>query len=165
MARYVFFSFHYQRDIVRVNQIRNLPEIVDKAAAGFKDASLWEDAKKKSDDAIKNLIDDGLKGTTVSVVCIGYQTAGRKFINYEIQKSIDRGNGILGVKIHHLKNFAGESDPDYQIAGEVENRPETAYNSPTRPATRSQAFPAAYKAAQALLAALSRPRRLRRQGA
>jgi MTH538 TIR-like domain (DUF1863) len=112
MARYVFFSFHYQRDIVRVNQIRNLPEIVDKAAAGFKDASLWEDAKKKSDDAIKNLIDDGLKGTTVSVVCIGYQTAGRKFINYEIQKSIDRGNGILGVKIHHLKNFAGESDPE-----------------------------------------------------
>lgn len=112
MARYVFFSFHYQRDIVRVNQIRNLPEIVDQAAAGFKDASLWEDAKKKSDDAIKKLIDDGLKGTTVSVVSIGYQTAGRKFINYEIQKSIDRGNGILGVKIHHLKNFAGESDPE-----------------------------------------------------
>jgi hypothetical protein len=111
MARHVFFSFHYQRDIVRVNQIRNLPEIVDEAAAGFKDSSLWEEAKRKSDDAVKKLIDVGLIGTTVTVVCIGNKTAGRKFINYEIQKSIDRGNGILGVQIHHLKNFAGETDP------------------------------------------------------
>jgi Thoeris protein ThsB, TIR-like domain len=110
MARSVFFSFHYQNDIVRVNQIRNLPEIVDKAAAGFKDSSLWEEAKKKSDDAVKALIDNGLHGTSVTVVCIGGHTAGRKFINYEIQKSIDRGNGIVGVQIHHLKNFAGETD-------------------------------------------------------
>jgi hypothetical protein len=110
MARSVFFSFHYQRDIVRVNQIRNLPEIVDKAAAGFKDSSLWEEAKKKSDEAVKKLIDDALIGTSVTLVCIGNKTSGRKFINYEIQKSIDRGNGILGVQIHHLKNFAGETD-------------------------------------------------------
>ena len=93
-----------------MNQIRNLPEIVDASAAGFKDSSLWEEAKKKSDDAVKKLIDDGLIGTTVTLVCIGNTTAGRKFINYEIQKSIDRGNGILGVQIHHLKNFAGEVD-------------------------------------------------------
>ncbi len=112
MSRNVFFSFHYQRDIVRVNQIRNLPEIVDKAAAGFKDSSLWEEAKKKSDDAVKKLIDDGLKGTSVTVVCIGYKTAGRKFINYEIEKSIERGNGVLGVKINHLKNFDGSTDPE-----------------------------------------------------
>ena len=112
MARHVFFSFHYQRDIVRVNQIRNLPEIVDQAAAGFKDASLWEEAKKKSDDAIKRMIDDGLKGTTVTAVCIGYKSAGRRFINYEIQKSIDRGNGVVGIRINHLKNFAGEVDPE-----------------------------------------------------
>jgi hypothetical protein len=110
MARSVFFSFHYQRDIVRVNQIRNLPEIVDKSAAGFKDSSLWEEAKSKSDDAVKKLIDSGLIGTTVTLVCIGNKTAGRKFINYEIEQSIERGNGILGVQIHHLKNFAGEVD-------------------------------------------------------
>lgn len=112
MARSVFFSFHYQRDIVRVNQIRNLPEVVDASAAGFKDSSLWEEAKKKSDDAVKALIDKGLVGTSVTVVCIGAKTAGRKFINYEIQQSIDRGNGILGVRIHHLKNFAGETDAE-----------------------------------------------------
>src|ERR1700687_3556392 len=84
MTRHVFFSFHYQRDIVRVNQIRILPEVIDEAAAGFKDSSLWEEAKKKGDDAVKKLIDDGLRGTSVTVVCIGNKTAGRKFINYEI---------------------------------------------------------------------------------
>jgi hypothetical protein len=110
MARNVFFSFHYQRDIFRVNQIRNLPEVVDASAAGFKDSSLWEEARKKSDDAVKKLIDSGLMGTSVTVVCIGNKTAGRKFINYEIQKSIDRGNGILGVQIHHLKNIDGAVD-------------------------------------------------------
>jgi hypothetical protein len=111
MARSVFFSFHYQRDIVRVNQIRNLPQIIDRAAAGFTDSSLWEEAKSKSDESVKKLIDEGLHGTSVTVVCIGSQTAGRKFINYEIQKSIDRGNGILGVQIHHLKKFNEPIDP------------------------------------------------------
>lgn len=107
MARHVFFSFHYQQDIFRVNQIRNLPEIIDEAAAGFKDKSLWEESKKKGDVAIKKLIDDGLLGTSVTVVCIGSATAGRKYINYEIEQSIARGNGILGLQIHHLKSVDG----------------------------------------------------------
>lgn len=107
MARHVFFSFHYQQDIFRVNQIRNLPEIVEELAAGFRDKSLWEESKKKGDAAIKKLIDDGLKGTSVTVVCIGSATAGRKYINYEIEQSIARGNAIIGVQIHHLKSVDG----------------------------------------------------------
>ena len=85
MARRVFFSFHYQRDIWRVNQIRNLDQIVGTAAAGFTDASLWEEAKKKGDAVIKKMIDDALYNTSVTIVCIGSQTAGRKYINYEIE--------------------------------------------------------------------------------
>ena len=107
MARHVFFSFHYQADIFRVNQIRNLPEIVDESAAGFKDKSLWEESKSKGDAAVKKLIDAGLSGTSVTVVCIGSATAGRKYINYEIEQSIARGNGVLGLQIHHLKSIDG----------------------------------------------------------
>jgi hypothetical protein len=77
MARHVFFSFHYQQDIFRVNQIRNLPEIIEESAAGFKDKSLWEESKQKGDAAIKKLIDAGLTGTSVTVVCIGSATAGQ----------------------------------------------------------------------------------------
>ncbi len=110
MARRVFFSFHYQRDIFRVNQIRKIPQITGCAAAGFVDSSIWEEAKRKSDAAVQQLIDTNLAGSSITVVCIGEKTAGRKFINYEIQKSIDRGNGIVGVKIHHLKGIDGKTD-------------------------------------------------------
>lgn len=111
MARRVFFSFHYQRDIWRINQIRNLPNVAGCAAAGFIDASLWEESKRQGDAAIKRMIDDGLSGTSVTIVFIGSQTAGRKFIDYEIEKSITRGNAVIGIQIHHLKDRHGNPDP------------------------------------------------------
>jgi sugar-specific transcriptional regulator TrmB len=111
MARRTFFSFHYQRDIWRINQIRNIPNITGCSAAGFQDASLWEEAKKKGDAAIKKLIDDGLENTSVTVVCIGAKTAGRKYINYEIEQSIKRGNGIVGIQINEIKDSNGNTDP------------------------------------------------------
>lgn len=110
MARRVFFSFHYQRDIFRINQIRNIPEVTGCAAAGFQDASLWEEAKRKGDKEIKNMIDKGLENTSVTVVFIGNQTANRKYVNYEIEQSIARGNGIVGIQIHHLKDQKQEVD-------------------------------------------------------
>ena len=50
MARRVFFSFHYQRDIWRVNQIRNIGEIVGTAAVGFHDASLSAHHRSQEED-------------------------------------------------------------------------------------------------------------------
>jgi hypothetical protein len=110
MARRVFFSFHYQRDIWRINQIRSIPNIIGSAAAGFQDASMWEEAKKKNDSAVKAMIDSALDDTSVTVVFIGNQTANRKFINYEIERSIARGNGIVGMQIHHLEDHNGGVD-------------------------------------------------------
>jgi len=127
MARRVFFSFHYQRDVWRVNQIRNIPNIIGSAAAGFQDASLWEEAKKKGDDAIKRLINSGLDNTTVTVVCIGNKTAGRKYINYEIEQSLKRGNGLVGIQIHHLKDKDGNTDSPGDIPPQIEKAGYKAY--------------------------------------
>lgn len=74
MARRVFFSFHYQRDVWRANVVRKSGEFIGTAAAGFQDASLWEEAKRKGDAAIKKLIDDNLDGTTVTCVLIGAES-------------------------------------------------------------------------------------------
>ena len=109
MARRTFFSFNYSKDIWRVNQIRNMPNVIGTSAAGFQDASLWEEAKEKGDAEIKKMIDNALYNTSVTVVCITYGTASRKYINYEIDESLDRGNGLLGIKIHHLKNQKKET--------------------------------------------------------
>ena len=110
MARRVFFSFDY-RYVWKVNQIRNMPNVIGTAAAGFQDASLWEEAKKKSDKAIKAMIDEGLKNTTVTVVCVTYGTSTRKYINYEIDQSLAKGNGLVAVQIHHLKDKNGTGKP------------------------------------------------------
>lgn len=108
--RHVFFSFHYQRDIWRANVVRNSGAVIGEAAAGFRDASLWEEAKKNGDAAIKKMIDDALEGTTVTAVLIGAETANRKYVDYEIEKSIACGNGLLGLRIHNIKDRTGYVD-------------------------------------------------------
>ena len=110
MARRVFFSFHYQRDLWRVNVVRNSGAIEGIAAAGFHDASLWEETTRKGDIAVKQLIDSGLEGTTVTVVLIGAETANRKYVSYEVEQSVARGNGILGIRINNIKDKDGRTD-------------------------------------------------------
>jgi hypothetical protein len=110
MARKVFFSFHYQRDIWRACIVRNSGVVEGQAAAGFSDASIWEEAKKKGDATIKKMIDDALVGTSVTAVLIGAQTANRKFVNYEIEKSIERGNGVLGIYVCNIKDQNENTD-------------------------------------------------------
>lgn len=127
MARRTFFSFNYTKDIWRVNQIRNIPNITGTAAAGFQDASLWEEAKKKGDKEIKKLIDAGLKNTSVTVVFITYGTSTRKYINYEIDQSLARGNGLLGVQIHDLKDQKGNTASPGAIPAQIEANGFKAY--------------------------------------
>jgi len=110
MARKVFFSFHYGRDVWRVNVVRNSGVVEGVSAAGFHDASVWEETKKKGDEAIKKLIDSGLDGTSVTVVLIGAETANRSYVSYEIEKSVARGNGILGIRINNVKDKDGKTE-------------------------------------------------------
>ena len=110
MARRTFFSFHYQRDIWRANVVRNSWVTQDRVAAGFFDASLWEEAQTKGAAAIKALIDKGLENTSVTVVLIGQETSKRMYVKYEIEQSIARGNGLLGIQIHKIANSKGEMD-------------------------------------------------------
>ena len=108
MARTAFFSFHYQNDIQRVNVVRNSHVVIGQAAAGFKDASLWEESKKKGKAVIESLIDSALVGTSVTIVLIGSETSKRQYVNYEIQQSIVRGNGILGIHINNIPDWQGQ---------------------------------------------------------
>lgn len=80
MARRVFFSFDYGF-VWKVNQIRNIPEVIGSAAAGFQDASLWEEAKKKTQRGIQAMIDQALLNTSVTLVCVTWGAARRDWIN------------------------------------------------------------------------------------
>lgn len=104
MARKSFFSFHYKDDSWRAGIVRNSWVTQDREAAGFFDSAEWEKVKKKNDTDIETWIDDQLKGTSVTIVLIGENTAGRKWINYEITSSYKKRNGLLGIFVHNLKD-------------------------------------------------------------
>lgn len=108
MARKVFFSFHYERDAWRAAQVRN--SNITQSIKGYVDKAEWEEIKRKGDKAIKDWIEGQMKGTSVTVVLIGKETADRKWVQHEIEKSIEKGNGLLGIYIHRLKNINGEKD-------------------------------------------------------
>lgn len=109
MARRVFFSFHYEGDILRIGQIRNsgLTKLGIEQA-GFIDNAEWESIKLRGKDAIQNWIDEQLNGTSVTVVLIGSDTADREWVEYEIKESYKRGNGLLGIFIHNVKDLNGK---------------------------------------------------------
>jgi hypothetical protein len=102
MARRVYFAFHYD-DIWKVNQIRNSHIVDGCTAAGFMDGSLWEEVKRRGKTAIQRAILRGLENTSVTCVLIGTDTWKRKYVRYEIEQSLERGNGLLGVHIHKYK--------------------------------------------------------------
>lgn len=112
MARRVFFSFHFDNDILRVGQIRNSGVVFGPGdtQSGFIDSASWEDVKRQGDAAIRRWIDNELNGTSVTVVLIGSETANRPWINYEIIESAKRGNGLLGIYIHNVKDLNGRTD-------------------------------------------------------
>lgn len=110
MARRVFFSFHYQNDIWRVNQVRNSGEFGDVTGTDtFYDNSLWEEAKKKGDAELKKLIAGGMNNSSVTTVLAASETWGRKWVRYELVKSFERGNGLITLWIDQAKDSAGKT--------------------------------------------------------
>lgn len=105
MARKTFFSFHYLPDSWRVAQVRNMGVIEGSPAASDND---WETVKKGGDAAIQKWIDEQLSGRTCAIVLIGENTAGRRWIDYEIAKAWNDKKGVLGIYIHNLKDSNGE---------------------------------------------------------
>jgi hypothetical protein len=111
MARRVFFSFHYERDVQRASIVRNHWITKDGAEdAGYVDKASWEKIEKQGDQAVRNWIEAQLKGTSVTAVLIGPETATRKWVLYELQKSFERQNGLLGVYLHNIKDWNGQID-------------------------------------------------------
>ena len=108
MARQVFFSFKY-KDVSRAMIVRNSWVTQGKQAAGFIDAADFEEVKRKGDKAIQNWIDKQLEGTSVTVVLVGEKTCSSRWVKYEIEKSIERGNGLLGIDVSKIKDLQGNT--------------------------------------------------------
>ena len=105
MAPRVYFCFHYEDvETFRANVVRNHDLTKETGQAGFFDASIWEDAELHGADAVKSLINRSLENTSVTCALIGSETWKRRWVRYEILKSYDRGNKLLGVHINGVKD-------------------------------------------------------------
>ncbi len=113
--RNTFFSFHYA-DIMRVNVVRKSGEFKteDKSSGrnieGFYDYSLWESKKRTSEESLKTMIRDGVDRTSAVCVLIGTETFKRRWVRYEIARSVTDGRGLLSIHINSIKHH----EPPYQ---------------------------------------------------
>lgn len=99
--RQVFYSFHYDNDVFRVQQIRNIGALEDNKPVS---ANEWENIKRGGEALIKKWIDDNLRYKSCVVVLVGEETANRKWVRYEIKKAWELRKGLVGVYIHNLKD-------------------------------------------------------------
>jgi hypothetical protein len=104
MARKVFFSFHYDPDKWRASQVRNMGALEGNVPCSDND---WESVKKGGEAGIQRWIAGQLSGRSCAVVLVGADTASRKWVIYEIQESWNANKGVVGVRIHNLKDQQG----------------------------------------------------------
>lgn len=104
MARKVFFSFKYD-DVQRAMNVRNSNVISGALKSGFIDKADFEKVEKQGDKAIQKWIDEQLTGTSVTVVLVGANTNKSKWVKYEIEQSIARGNGLLTIDISKIADL------------------------------------------------------------
>ncbi|CAM1363464.1 Molecular chaperone Tir [Tenacibaculum soleae] len=99
--RKVFYSFHYNNDVFRVQQIRNMGVIEGNSPVT---PNQWETIKQTGKKAVENWITENLKNKSCVVVLIGSETSQRKWVLHEIEQAWNAGKPMLGIYIHNLKD-------------------------------------------------------------
>jgi antiphage defense system Thoeris ThsB-like protein len=102
--RKVFFSFHFD-DIMRVNNVRNAWKIThaDSAAnRSFYDSSLWETRKVTKPEVIQQIIRGGVLHTSAVCILAGSNTWSRRWVRYEIARTVIDGRGLLTVHLNSI---------------------------------------------------------------
>lgn len=118
-VRRVFFSFHYERDVRRIQQVRNSWVVRDKGSSPpFYDKAEFEEAKRRVG-GIQAWIDDQMSGCSVLAILYGSQTSEREWVRYEISKGIERKMGIIAIDIHNVKDPV--TGTDYQGRNPLEH--------------------------------------------
>lgn len=104
MAKSVFFSFQYEPDNWRVQQVINMGAVTGGAAFTAQD---WESVRRQTDVAIENWIHQQMLYTRAVIVLVSATTAGSRWVKHEIAKAWDDSRPLLGVRIHGLHDRDG----------------------------------------------------------
>lgn len=102
MAKSVFYSFHYEHDVARVQLVENINALEGQPILN---AQEWETVQRGGSKAVEQWIDDKMKYKKAVIVLIGRHTASRGWVRYEIEKAWADKRPLLGVRIHGLSSF------------------------------------------------------------
>jgi len=97
--RQIFYSFHYDNDVLRVAQIRSIGALEDNKPVSDNE---WETVKSGGDRAIENWIDNNMRYRSCVVVLVGSDTANRRWVRYEIEKAWNEDKGLFGIFIQNI---------------------------------------------------------------
>lgn len=103
----VFYSFHYQRDSHRVQQILNMGAL---EGHSILNAQEWESVKRRGDSAIEKWIEEQMAYKSAVVVLVGAGTADRRWVKREIAYAWDNRKPLVGVRIHGLQGLNQRTD-------------------------------------------------------
>ena len=106
MTKSVFFSFHFDADFRRTQQVRNIGSIKQQ---NLVEPQAWEEVKRSGDQAIKNWIAAQMRGRDAVVVLTGGRTASRRWVRHEIAYAWDNHIPLVGIRIHGLKDASGST--------------------------------------------------------
>jgi hypothetical protein len=76
----------------------------------FHDRHLLDPVDSTNDDYIRSCIRDEMKGTSVTVVMVGENTKDSDWVDYEIERSLKEGNGLVAIKVDD--DISDEDVPD-----------------------------------------------------
>lgn len=108
-GRKVFYSFHFDNDVFRTQQVRHIGVIEGNEPVT---ANEWETARK-TPGGIERWINENMMGKSCVIVLIGSETAMRPWVQHEIVKGWQDRKGLLGIYIHNLKDPRTSKDPPY----------------------------------------------------
>lgn len=102
MASKVFYSFHFDRDVHRIQLVRNFDAL--DSAGTILNAQAWEAVRRLGPASIQKWIGDQMAYKKAVIVLIGQQTASRPWVQYEIDKAWSDKKPLLGIRIHGLSS-------------------------------------------------------------
>jgi hypothetical protein len=105
MAKSVFYSFYYDRDVYRVQLVRNINALEGQPLLN---AQEWEDVRRKG---VQEWIRKEMAYKKAVIVLIGQETASRPWVIYEIEKAWTDKKPLLGIRIHGLSSLGSVDRP------------------------------------------------------
>lgn len=107
MAKQVFFSFHYQRDHWRVQQVIQMGALEGQPILS---PQKWEEVRRQGDAAVEKWIADQMRYKSAVVVLVGHETSTRPWVRREIAYAWNNRKPMVGVMINGLADSLGHTD-------------------------------------------------------